>query len=105
LILKVLGNAGHPASIKYFTKFLPIFGTQIPTFPLRVQVCAILALKTVAKKEPKLVSQRFESCFVILIKWFTIVFLNCWVCKKSNTFLSTNYIFNMVIDYCTNYSF
>lgn len=59
LFLKVLGNAGHPASIKYITKFLPLFGTQIPNFPLRVQVGAILALKAVAKKEPKLVSQIF----------------------------------------------
>lgn len=61
LILKVLGNARHPASIKYITKFLPVFGNQIPLFPMRVQVVAILALKAIAKKEPKLVSQIFLS--------------------------------------------
>lgn len=61
LILKVLGNAGHPASIKYITKFLPIFRNQIPLFPMRVQVGAVLALKAIAKKEPKLVSQIFFS--------------------------------------------
>lgn len=56
LILKVLGNAGQPASIKYITKFLPVFGNQILLFPMRVQVGAVLALKVIAKKEPKLVS-------------------------------------------------
>nr|APB93354.1 vitellogenin 3 [Ctenopharyngodon idella] len=64
LILKVLGNAGHPASIKYITKFLPLFGTQIPHFPLRVQVGAILTLKAVAKKEPKLVQNAVLQIFV-----------------------------------------
>ncbi|ROL40725.1 Vitellogenin [Anabarilius grahami] len=64
LILKVLGNAGHPASIKYITKFLPLFGNQIPNFPLRVQVGAILALKAVAKKEPKLVQNVVLQIFV-----------------------------------------
>nr|XP_021325376.1 vitellogenin [Danio rerio]XP_021330153.1 vitellogenin [Danio rerio] len=53
LILKVLGNAAHPASIKYITKFLPIFGTHIHQFPMRVQVDAILTLKALAKKESK----------------------------------------------------
>ncbi|XP_073699963.1 vitellogenin [Garra rufa] len=64
LILKVLGNAGHPASIKYITKFLPIFGNQIPLFPMRVQVGAILALKAVAKKEPKLVQNVVLQIFI-----------------------------------------
>ncbi|XP_067252451.1 vitellogenin [Chanodichthys erythropterus] len=64
LILKVLGNAGHPASIKYITKFLPLFGNQIPNFPLRVQVGAVLALKAVAKKEPKLVQNVVLQIFV-----------------------------------------
>uniref|UniRef100_A0A672N3S3 Si:dkey-4c23.3 n=1 Tax=Sinocyclocheilus grahami TaxID=75366 RepID=A0A672N3S3_SINGR len=64
LILKVLGNAGHPASIKYITKFLPVFGNQIPLFPMRVQMGAILALKAVAKKEPKLVQNVVLQIFV-----------------------------------------
>ncbi|XP_050959598.1 vitellogenin [Labeo rohita] len=64
LILKVLGNARHPASIKYITKFLPVFGNQIPLFPMRVQVVAILALKAIAKKEPKLVQNVVLQIFV-----------------------------------------
>ncbi|KAL1251197.1 hypothetical protein QQF64_018993 [Cirrhinus molitorella] len=64
LILKVLGNAGHPASIKYITKFLPVFGNQIPLSPMRVQVGAILALKAIAKKEPKLVQNVVLQIFI-----------------------------------------
>ncbi|XP_042567868.1 vitellogenin isoform X2 [Cyprinus carpio] len=64
LILKVLGNAGHPASIKYITKFLPVFGNQILLFPMRVQVGAVLALKVIAKKEPKLVQNVVLQIFV-----------------------------------------
>uniref|UniRef100_A0A673KR31 Vitellogenin-like n=1 Tax=Sinocyclocheilus rhinocerous TaxID=307959 RepID=A0A673KR31_9TELE len=64
LILKVLGNAGHPASIKYITKFLPVFGNQIPLFPIMGAMGAILALKAVAKKEPKLVQNVVLQMFV-----------------------------------------
>lgn len=55
LILKVLGNAGHPASIKPIVKIL-----SSPAFPLKVQVDAILALKVIAKKEPKQVSHAIK---------------------------------------------
>lgn len=51
LILKVLGNAGQPASIKPIKKIL-----STSAFPLKVQVNAILALKVIAKKEHKQVS-------------------------------------------------
>lgn len=56
LALKVLGNAGHPASLKTIMKLLPGFGSAAATIPIRVQIDAILALRNIAKKEPKLVS-------------------------------------------------
>ncbi|KAI7791431.1 putative vitellogenin [Triplophysa rosa] len=52
LILKVLGNAGQPASIKPIVKIL-----STSAFPLNVQVNAILALKVIAKKEHKQVQE------------------------------------------------
>ncbi|XP_067272222.1 vitellogenin-like [Pseudorasbora parva] len=55
LALKVLGNAGHPASLKPIMKLLPLLKTAATSLPLRVQVDAILALRNIAKKEPKLV--------------------------------------------------
>ncbi|XP_067272221.1 vitellogenin-like [Pseudorasbora parva] len=55
LVLKVLGNAGHPASLKPIMKLLPGLRTSATSLPLRVQVDAILALRNIAKKEPKLV--------------------------------------------------
>ncbi len=58
LALKVMGNAGHPASLKPIMKFLPGLKTAATSLPLRVQVDAILALRNIAKKEPKLASVR-----------------------------------------------
>ncbi len=58
LVLKVMGNAGHPASLKPIMKFLPGLKTAATSLPLRVQVDAILALRNIAKKEPKLASVR-----------------------------------------------
>ncbi|XP_058616428.1 vitellogenin-like [Onychostoma macrolepis] len=55
LVLKVLGNAGHPASLKPIMKFIPGLRSAATSLPLRVQVDAILALRNIAKKEPKLV--------------------------------------------------
>ncbi|XP_036441834.1 vitellogenin-like [Colossoma macropomum] len=55
LALKVLGNAGHPASLKPIMKLLPGFGSAGAAMPTKVQVDAILALRNIAKKEPKLV--------------------------------------------------
>uniref|UniRef100_A0A672N034 Vitellogenin domain-containing protein n=1 Tax=Sinocyclocheilus grahami TaxID=75366 RepID=A0A672N034_SINGR len=55
LALKVLGNAGHPASLKPMMKLLPGLRTAATSLPLRIQVDAILALRNIAKKEPKLV--------------------------------------------------
>ncbi|XP_016112088.1 vitellogenin-like [Sinocyclocheilus grahami] len=55
LALKVLGNAGHPASLKPIMKLLPGLRTAATSLPLSVQVDAILAMRNIAKKEPKLV--------------------------------------------------
>ncbi|XP_060934605.1 vitellogenin-2-like [Limanda limanda] len=55
VLLKVLGNAGHPASLKPILKLLPGFGSAAATLPLRVQVDAVLALRNIAKKEPKMI--------------------------------------------------
>lgn len=56
LALKTLGNAGHPASLKTIMKLLPGFGSAAAAIPMRVQIDAVLALRNIAKKEPKLVS-------------------------------------------------
>lgn len=56
MVLKALGNAGHPASIKPITKLLPVFGTAAAALPLRVQADAVLALRNIAKREPRMVS-------------------------------------------------
>uniref|UniRef100_A0A673C1E3 Uncharacterized protein n=1 Tax=Sphaeramia orbicularis TaxID=375764 RepID=A0A673C1E3_9TELE len=53
LLLKVLGNAGHPASLKPIMKLLPGFGSA--TVDLKVQLEAVAAMKRIAKKEPKMV--------------------------------------------------
>ncbi|XP_058617380.1 vitellogenin-like [Onychostoma macrolepis] len=55
LALKVLGNAGHPASLKPIMKLIPGLRSAATSLPLRVHVDAILALRNIAKKEPKLV--------------------------------------------------
>ncbi|NP_001096141.1 vitellogenin 7 precursor [Danio rerio] len=55
LALKVMGNAGHPSSLKPIMKLLPGLRTAANALPIKVQVDAILALRNIAKKEPKLV--------------------------------------------------
>ncbi|KAL2090118.1 hypothetical protein ACEWY4_014806 [Coilia grayii] len=55
LLVKVLGNAGHPASLKTILKIVPGFGSAAAALPVRVQVDVILALRNIAKWEPKLV--------------------------------------------------
>lgn len=63
--LKVLGNAGHPASLKPIMKLLPCFGSAAANVPLRVQMVAVLALRNIAKKEPKMVRLRALISFVV----------------------------------------
>lgn len=55
IALKVLGNAGHPASLKPIMKLLPGFGSAAAGLPLRVHIDAVMALRNIAKKEPKIV--------------------------------------------------
>ncbi|GLD50052.1 vitellogenin-2-like protein [Lates japonicus] len=62
--LKVLGNAGHPASLKPIMKFLPGFGSTAANLPHRVHVDAALALRNIAKKEPKMVQEVAVQLFM-----------------------------------------
>ncbi|KAM7011967.1 LOW QUALITY PROTEIN: vitellogenin 2 [Tautogolabrus adspersus] len=64
LALKVLGNAGHPASLKPIMKLLPGFGSAAASLPLRVHVDALLALRNIAKKEPKLIQDMAVQLFM-----------------------------------------
>ncbi|XP_067452954.1 vitellogenin-1-like [Thunnus thynnus] len=57
LLLKVLGNAGHPTSLKPITKILPIHGTAAASLPMRVHADAIMALRNIAKKEPRMIQE------------------------------------------------
>ncbi|KAF3690857.1 Vitellogenin-1 Vitellogenin I [Channa argus] len=57
LLLKVLGNAGHPSSLKSVTKILPIHGTAAASLPTRVHADAIMALRNIAKKEPRRIQE------------------------------------------------
>ncbi|KPP59788.1 vitellogenin 1-like, partial [Scleropages formosus] len=53
LAMKVLGNAGHPASIKPIMKLLPGFGSTAAALPVKVQVDAVVALRHIAKREQR----------------------------------------------------
>uniref|UniRef100_A0A8K9UW97 Phosvitin n=1 Tax=Oncorhynchus mykiss TaxID=8022 RepID=A0A8K9UW97_ONCMY len=64
MVLKALGNAGHPASIKPITKLLPVFGTAAAALPLRVQADAVLALRNIAKREPRMVQEVAVQLFM-----------------------------------------
>ncbi|KAM8874526.1 vitellogenin-like isoform 2-T2 [Spinachia spinachia] len=57
LLLKAIGNAGHPSSLKSIIKILPIHGTQAASLPMRVHADAILALRNIAKKEPRMIQE------------------------------------------------
>lgn len=62
LALKALGNVGHPASIKHIKKFLPGYAAVASDLPLKVHVTAVLALKNIGMKDPKMV--RRKSCLL-----------------------------------------
>ncbi|NXB14165.1 VIT1 protein, partial [Rhagologus leucostigma] len=55
LALKALGNVGHPASIKHIKKFLPGYAAGASDLPLRVHATAVMALKNIGQKDPKMV--------------------------------------------------
>ncbi|NXG25030.1 VIT1 protein, partial [Grallaria varia] len=55
LALKALGNVGHPASIKYIKKFLPGYAAGASDLPLKVHATAVMALRNIGLKDPKMV--------------------------------------------------
>ncbi|OPJ77421.1 vitellogenin-1 [Patagioenas fasciata monilis] len=55
LALKALGNVGHPASIKHIKKCLPGYTASASDLPLNVQATAVMALKNIGRKDPKMV--------------------------------------------------
>ncbi|XP_062353542.1 vitellogenin-1-like [Cinclus cinclus] len=55
LALKALGNVGHPASIKHIKKFLPGYAAGASDLPLRIHATAVMALKNIGLKDPKMV--------------------------------------------------
>ncbi|OXB80055.1 UNVERIFIED_CONTAM: hypothetical protein H355_012978 [Colinus virginianus] len=55
LALKALGNVGHPASIKHIKKFLPGYAAGASDLPLKVHATAVMALKSIGMKDPKMV--------------------------------------------------
>uniref|UniRef100_M3XL36 Vitellogenin 5 n=1 Tax=Latimeria chalumnae TaxID=7897 RepID=M3XL36_LATCH len=57
LALKSIGNAGQPASVKRIQKFIPGFAPGATDLPVRVQVAAVMALRNMAKKEPRKVQE------------------------------------------------
>lgn len=71
LYLKVLGNAGHPTSVKPITKILPIHGTAAASLPMRVHADAIMALRNIAKKEPRMVNSQHWGIFkaILVLKY------------------------------------
>uniref|UniRef100_UPI003AAA2895 vitellogenin-like n=1 Tax=Centroberyx gerrardi TaxID=166262 RepID=UPI003AAA2895 len=64
LLLKVLGNAGHPISLKPITKVLPLYGTAAASLPVRVHADAILAMRNIAKKEPRMIQEMAVQLFM-----------------------------------------
>ncbi|XP_054645281.1 vitellogenin-2-like [Dunckerocampus dactyliophorus] len=64
LALKVLGNAGHPSSLKPILKILPGFGSTAANLPLRVHIEGVLALRNIAKREPKMIQDIAVQLFM-----------------------------------------
>ncbi|NXY72756.1 VIT2 protein, partial [Glareola pratincola] len=55
LALKCIGNMGEPASIKRILKFLPVSSSSASDIPTHIQIDAIMALRKIARKDPKTV--------------------------------------------------
>ncbi|XP_038649350.1 LOW QUALITY PROTEIN: vitellogenin-like [Scyliorhinus canicula] len=62
--LKAIDNAGQPASIKNIVKLLPGFGTAAANLPLKVRVDAIMALRNIARKDPRTVQRIAVQTFL-----------------------------------------
>eukprot|EP00061_Rhincodon_typus_P010418 g34683.t1 len=58
--LKAIGNAGQLASLKRIQKFLPGFGNVASGVSSRVHAEAVMALRNIAKKEPRKVREDGE---------------------------------------------
>lgn len=80
IALKVLGNAGHPASLKPIMKLLPGFGSAAASLPFRVHIDAVLALRNIAKREPRMVRLHFlihlRPVLVCVDVFITLTFVN-----------------------------
>lgn len=76
LLLKVIGNAGHASSLKPIMKILPIsHSLAAQALPLRVQVAALMALRNIAKKEPKKVDSQNQPSQLVLHSHLAFNFL------------------------------
>ncbi|KAJ1171295.1 hypothetical protein NDU88_003158 [Pleurodeles waltl] len=64
LALKALGNAGQPASIKRIQKFLPGFSSSAFQLPVRIQTDAVMALRNIAKEDPRRVQEILLQIFM-----------------------------------------
>uniref|UniRef100_G3P5E5 Vitellogenin domain-containing protein n=3 Tax=Gasterosteus aculeatus TaxID=69293 RepID=G3P5E5_GASAC len=64
MALKVLGNAGHPSSLKPITKFLPGIGSAAADLPLRAHIEAVQAMRNIAKREPKMIQDMALQLFM-----------------------------------------
>ncbi|XP_072245494.1 vitellogenin 3, phosvitinless [Leuresthes tenuis] len=64
LILKALGNAGHPGSIKTIVRFLPGVAATPVDLPLRVQSAAVQAMRLIAARDPRTVQDVTMSLFL-----------------------------------------
>lgn len=72
--LKCLHNAGHPASLKTIMKLLPGFGNTAARLPLRIHVEAVLAMRRIAKREPKMVRPHSLIATINIITSLCVVF-------------------------------
>ncbi|XP_067894136.1 vitellogenin 3, phosvitinless [Heterodontus francisci] len=62
--LKAIGNAGQPASLKRIQKLLPGFGNIASSVSSRIQGEAVMALRNIAKKEPRKVQALTVQLFM-----------------------------------------
>ncbi|KAG2461597.1 VIT protein, partial [Polypterus senegalus] len=64
LALKAIGNAGQPASLKRIQKFLPGIASGASQYPVKIQADAVMALRNIAKKEPRKVQEIVLQLFM-----------------------------------------
>ncbi|XP_075341563.1 vitellogenin-2-like isoform X4 [Odontesthes bonariensis] len=64
MALKVLGNAGHPSSLKPIMRLLPGFGSAATILPHRLHIDAALALRKIAKREPRFIQEVAVQLFM-----------------------------------------